>query len=330
MINLNFVKKLTKKHNRSETKARQKMKKLGLIVSLITLLTLNISLLSDLKAESKLTEVAAKTVTETNINQEIWADLKSDLYDDKKINNAPNWLVMEAPYRAHDAALVPITIKANLPKSEGDTEKKPYLKALTLVIDNNPVPIAAKIELSPKLGPLHMETRIRVNQYSHVRAIVETNDGELFMVAKYVKAAGGCSAPAMKDIDAKMASIGKMKMRQFTPKPGTELVRKDQSSKSGTREIQLMVRHPNYSGMQLNQVTGYYIPAHFVNDMEVKLDEAPLIKLEGAISLSEDPMIRFRFQTDKEQPKLEFLVKDTKDQTFKKQWQLKSLMKVGS
>lgn len=313
-----------------KTKARQKMKKLGLIVSIVTLLTLNISLLSDLKAEGKLTEVAAKTVTEANINQEMWADLKSDLYDDRKINKAPNWLVMDAPYRAHDAALVPITIKANLPKSVGDTAKKSYLKALTLVIDNNPVPIAAKIQLSPKLGPLHMETRIRVNQYSHVRAIVETNDGELFMVSKYVKAAGGCSAPAMKDIDAKMASIGKMKMRQFTPKPGTELVSKDQSSKSGTREIQLMVRHPNYSGMQLNQVTGYYIPAHFVNDMEVKLDEAPLIKLEGAISLSEDPMIRFRFQTDKAQPKLEFLVKDTKDQTFKKEWQLKSLVKVGS
>ncbi|GAA6213092.1 quinoprotein dehydrogenase-associated SoxYZ-like carrier [Hyphomicrobiales bacterium 4NK60-0047b] len=306
------------------------MKKLGIFASLITLLTLNIALISDLKAKEKLTEVAAKSVGQANINEEMWADLKSDLYDNRKINKAPSWLMMEAPYRAHDAALVPITIKANLPKSVGKENKKPFLKALTLVIDNNPVPVAAKIVLSPKLGPLHMETRIRVNQYSHVRAIVETSEGDLFMVAKYVKAAGGCSAPAMKDIDAKMASIGKMKMRQFTPKPGTELVRKDQSSKSGTREIQLMVRHPNYSGMQLNQVTGYYIPAHFVNDMEVKLDEAPLIKLEGAISLSEDPMIRFRFQTDSAKPKLEFSVKDTKDQTFKKQWQLKPAIKAGS
>jgi len=310
------------------------MRKLGFFATLITLLALNIALINDLKAKDKLTEVAAKPVEETKINQEMWADLKSDLYDDRKINKAPSWLIMEAPYRAHDAALVPITIKANLPKS-GEKEKKPFIKALTLVIDNNPVPVAAKIILSPKLGPLHMETRIRVNQYSHVRAIVETSEGNLFMVAKYVKAAGGCSAPAMKDIDAKMASIGKMKMRQFTPKPGSELVGQRESSqrensKSSTREIQLMVRHPNYSGMQLNQVTGYYIPAHFVNDMEIKLDEAPLIKLEGAISLSEDPMIRFRFQTDNEKPKLEFSVKDTKDQTFKKQWKLKSIMKVGS
>ncbi len=304
-------------------KVRYKMKKLGLFASLITLLALNIALINDLRAKEQ-------TEVDRSVSQEMWADLKLDLYDERKINKTPNWLTMEAPYRAHDAALVPITIKANLPGSISKTDKNKFLKRLTLVIDNNPVPVAAQIELSPKLGPLNMETRIRINQYSHVRAIVETNEGELFMVAKYVKAAGGCSAPAMKDIDATLASIGKMKLRQFTPKPAAELASKKKVMAANTREIQVMVRHPNYSGMQMNQVTGYYIPAHFVDDMEIKLDDDPLIKLKGAISLSEDPMLRFRFQSKNDKPTVEFLVKDTKEKTFKKQWQLKSIMKAGS
>lgn len=285
------------------------MKILGTLATLVTLLSLNIALISDLRANET--------------NQEIWTDLKTELFEKRKINTKATWLKMEAPYRAHDAALVPITIKARLPKEETS-----YLKALTIVIDNNPVPVAAKMNLSPKIGPLHLETRIRVNQYTHVRAIVETNSGELYMISKYVKAAGGCSAPAMKDIDAKMASLGKMKLRQFSPK--AESGQKQSKASKNTREIQLMVRHPNYSGMQMNQVTGYYIPAHFVSGMEIKLDDDPLIELEGAISLSEDPMLRFRFLSDKSEPNLEFVVKDTKNKTFKKQWQLKSLERVGS
>ena len=285
------------------------MRRLGVIIFLATLLMLNFALMSDLLASEQ--------------DEEVWTDLKTELFENRSINTTANWLKMEAPYRAHDAAIVPITIKASVPKG-----KNSFLKTLTIVIDNNPVPVAATMVLSPKLGPLHIETRIRVNQYTHVRAIVETSNGELYMRSKYVKAAGGCSAPAMKDIDAKMASLGKMKLRQFNPK----LMGEKTQSKAlqQTREIQLMVRHPNYSGMQMNQVTGYYIPAHFVSGMEIKLDDHPLIKLEGAISLSEDPMLRFRFQTEKPSPNLQFLVKDTKDKTFKKQWQLKGNDKVGS
>ena len=268
------------------------------------------------------TELAAANTKAVVVEDDpMWPDLKSELYEDRKINEDAKWLEMVAPYRAHDAALVPITIKAKLPN------KAQHIKKLTLVIDNNPVPVAANIELSEKLGPLHMETRLRINQYSYVRAIVETSAGELFMVSKYVKAAGGCSAPAMKDIDATIASIGKMKMRQFS---SAKIEPESKQSKINTREVQFMVRHPNYSGMQLNQVTGYYIPAHFVSEIAVKLDGEPLMKIDGAISLSEDPMIRFRFQSENEAPVLDFLVEDTKKQQFKNQWQLKPAEKAGS
>jgi len=293
------------------------LKKIIKSFSVLTVMMVSFSLIA-ISFVSAAEKVAVKGVLQ-DINLEAWHDIKDDLYDKRAINEKATWLTLEAPYRAHDAGLVPITIKAT-PQKPGQ-----YFKTLTLIIDNNPVPVAAVFNMSPKMGVLNLETRIRIDQYSHVRAVIETNDGELFMAAKYVKAAGGCSAPAMKDMDAKMAMLGKSKMRQFTPK-------KKQANKQtkSTREIQLMVRHPNYSGMQLNQETGYYIPAHYVEEMIIQVDGEQLMRIEGAISLSEDPIIRFQFQSESKQPVVNFQVRDTKEQVFKKQWELKTLTSQGS
>lgn len=250
-------------------------------------------------------------------DNEIWLDLKETVFDGKPIETKTGLIEMEAPYRAHDAALVPLTIKAPYP-APGQ-----HYKSLTLIIDNNPVPVAAVFDLSPKLGQLHLETRVRIDQYSHVRAILETSDGKLHMVTKYVKASGGCSAPSMKDMDAKMAQLGKSKLRQFSPAS-------DKQSKIPQREVQVMVRHPNYSGMQMNQATGYYIPAHYVNEIVITLDGEQLMKVEGAISISEDPVIRFRFPVTGKEPKLGLKVKDTKNKTFINEWQLKPIEQSGS
>ena len=43
---------------------------------------------------------------------------------------------------------------------------------------------------------------MRVDQYSNVRANAEVADGAPWMVGRYVKGAGGCSALAAKDQEA--------------------------------------------------------------------------------------------------------------------------------
>lgn len=245
--------------------------------------------------------------------ESIWSELKSDLFAERQIKTTATWLKMQAPIRAHDAALVPIRIETD------GLDNNQFIKSLTLIIDNNPAPVAAVFKLTSKLVPLHIETRVRINQYTYVRAIAETNEGELYMITKYVKAAGGCSAPAMKDLEASQLSLGKMKLRQFTPK-GNII----NPARLQMREAQLMIRHPNYSGLQMNQVTGYYIPAHYVSDIVFKLDGEMLMKVEGAISLSEDPSIRFRFLSKNQKSILNVVVRDTEQKTFKKQWQLQS------
>jgi len=45
-----------------------------------------------------------------------------------------------------------------------------------------------------------------------VRAVAELSDGTLHMTKKFVKAAGGCSAPAMADMALAMQRAGKMKL----------------------------------------------------------------------------------------------------------------------
>ncbi len=129
-----------------------------------------------------------------------------------------------------------------------------------------------------------ISTRVRVDMYSNVRAVLETNDGKLYMATKFVKAAGGCSAPALKDTDAALAEAGKMQIKTF-----------ETAAASPVREGQLMIRHPQYSGLQLNQATGYYIPAKFIRSVDVMRGSDLVFHLEGGISLSENPNIRFTY-----------------------------------
>ena len=98
----------------------------------------------------------------------------------------------------------------NLKKKQSNAD---YIKYVTLVADENPSPVIGKFELSLKSGKPDFSTRIRIDRYTYVRAIAEMNNGEKFMVANYVKAAGGCSAPSLADMDTVMARLGKMKMK---------------------------------------------------------------------------------------------------------------------
>lgn len=242
--------------------------------------------------------------------EEVWADLKGDLYGDRPIRDGAEWLALEAPYRAHDAAIVPVEIAALRPQGGAQS-----IRNITLVIDQNPAPVAAVFHLGPRSGLASISTRVRVNAYSHVRAIAETSDGELYMVSRFVKASGGCSAPALKDQDQSLADLGKMRLRFFTPKEPMGAT----AASRPVREAQLMIRHPNYSGLQMDQITRYYIPAHFVREIEVRQGEDLVLSVEGAISLSEDPSLRFHFLSGGAEP-IDVRIEDTEDQVFTESW----------
>lgn len=230
----------------------------------------------------------------------LWPGIQKELFGDRQIAEEDGSVHLEAPYRAEDAAIVPLTI--TVPPAIA-----PDVKTLTLVIDKNPAPVVASFRFGDAagLGERRISTRVRVDMYSNVRAIIETRDGGLHMATKFVKAAGGCSAPALKDLDAALANVGKMKVRDFKPAESSSLV----------REAQLMVRHPNYSGMQMNQVTGLYIPAKYVEHIVVRKGDALIFEMEGGISLSEDPNIRFTYAASAAGP-FSVTARDTDGNTF--------------
>nr|WP_235981504.1 quinoprotein dehydrogenase-associated SoxYZ-like carrier [Methylobrevis albus] len=211
---------------------------------------------------------------------ESWTALKSDVFGDRPLLDGTGILDIGAPYRAEDAAIVPITLDFTLPP--GDTRR---IARITLVIDENPAPVAAVFTLGEAAGVSHIETRVRINAYSHVHAVAEASDGSLYVVARYVKAAGGCSAPAGKDQALARAEMGKMRFRSFAPAEAT----------SGPEEAQLMIRHPNNSGLQKDQVTLNYIPAHFIDEVTISQGSDMILKMEGGISISEDPNFRFAY-----------------------------------
>jgi sulfur-oxidizing protein SoxY len=210
----------------------------------------------------------------------IWQKVRASLFENRPIAAAPaDLLQLEAPSRAVDAAVVPIAIRARWPQSAALHVRKLYL-----IIDANPSPISAIFAFTPDSGRADVETRVRVDDYSHVRAIAETSDGKLFMTTRFVKASGGCSAPAGADAAAALAAMGKMSFRVDGDLRGTQPVL-----------AQLTISHPNHSGLAMDQYTRQFTPAHYVRKVDVSHGGKPVFSADVDFSMSENPSFRFYF-----------------------------------
>ena len=208
-------------------------------------------------------------------------NLKELLYDDDEIIlDGSDLFSLQTPYRALDAAIVPITVNF---KQDQKTDK--FVKSLILIVDENPSPVVSKFKFNTKSGNASLTTRIRVDKYTYVRAVAEMNDNSKYMVANFVKAAGGCSAPSLADMDSVMARLGRMKMKFI-----------ETGEKNSLNKAEFLISHPNFSGMQFNQLTRSEIPAHFVNSVVIKQDDQIIFEATPDISLSEDPSFIFHYR----------------------------------
>lgn len=207
--------------------------------------------------------------------------LKQKLFNGKTIEEDNQVVEITAPYRAEDPALVPIQVTSKFPQSA-----ERYIKNVTLVIDNNPVPFAASFDFTPDSGRADIATRMRFNAYTYIRAIAETSDGKLHMAKAFVKASGGCSAPIGTDIEAAMARLGKMKFKFDS----------DKASLGQANLVQLLISHPNITGLQMDQISRMIKPAHYVDEVKVSFNGKPVLTAKTDIAISADPNFRFYFQ----------------------------------
>jgi sulfur-oxidizing protein SoxY len=238
---------------------------------------------------------AASADDEAAARSERWAELQRAIFPGRTISDGDGVIQLDAPPRALDAALVPFTI--TLP---GDKQ----IKSVFLVIDNNPGPLAGRFTFGAAADARTLKVRMRVNTYTDVHAVAEDAAGNLYAVQKFVKASGGCSAPAGPNAEESTSNLGQMKLKlvgEFAPGEPVQ--------------AQLMIRHPNFNGMQMDQLTRLYAPAHFIRTINITYDDQPVLRVESDIALSTDPVITFGFKPSR-QGRLKVEVTDSKEQSF--------------
>jgi sulfur-oxidizing protein SoxY len=206
-----------------------------------------------------------------------WQEIAKSIFGDRTIAPTDTLVKIDAPVRALDAALVPITL--TMPDNG-------QIKAVSLIIDDNPAPYAARFEFGPAADPAELKLRVRVNNYTDMHAVVETQDGKLYEAKQFVKASGGCSAPMGMSDEEAMKGMGDMRMKFADTQPGKPV------------EATLMVRHPNFSGMQMNQVSREYTPARYIDKLTVSAGDRTVFTMTGDISIASNPVINFAFKPD--------------------------------
>lgn len=226
-----------------------------------------------------------------------WLQMRAHLFGDRPIStDSANVVQLIVPDRAQDAATVPVSISTRL-----DQSATRYVRKLYLFIDANPSPMGGTFTFTPLSGRADIETRVRVEDYTWMRVVAEMNDGALYIDQHYVKAAGGCSAPA--------GGAG-ANQESFIPRAKLEV---DESVLANMPVLaRLMIQHPNSSGLAKDQLTLLDIPPYFVRRIEVSYADRPVMTADVDFTISTNPNFRFYFTPDRAAD-LKVVIVDTKD-----------------
>ncbi len=220
-------------------------------------------------------------------SDKVWEEkIRSGVFQDQVIieGAAQNVIELKAPFRAEDASIVPISVHAKMPQ-DGDL----YVEKIHIYVDKNPLPLVGIFEFGPASGQADLAMRIRVDDFSYVRAIATLNNGELYMAKSFVRASGACSAPPPKSIEDSIANLGKMKMKTIGD------IQPDKPNL-----VQLKILHPNITGLQPLRVGSRVMPPpHFVKEVDVDYNGQKVLKAALTFSVSMDPALRFFFIPDK-------------------------------
>ena len=220
------------------------------------------------------------------VNNDVWPYLQESMFGNREVAEVDvNELAITGPARASSGAQVPVTITV-------DTDR--FVK-LYLLIDNNPFQKAAEFDLTKATQTTSISTRIRMEVDSHVRAVAETADGELFMSKVAIRASGGCSGYMDVHDPELTKDLGKILYK----KKGTEQV---------TR-----IKHPMFTGLQKDLDSGGYIPEWTVKTIIWQDGDDIVLTATTYISISQDPYIKFNYAGD-----VSIHVVDTKGNEFTK------------
>ena len=220
---------------------------------------------------------------------DIWPYLKQQVFKDRVIHEDQNFLKIDGPKRASSGAQVPVTIALS--------QNTHHIKKISVFIDANPGQHAATYFLTDQSQQILINTRIRMETDSFVRAVAETENGELFMSAIPIRASGGCS--------------GYMDVHdpELTKDLGKILI------KAENNFVTSRIKHPNFTGLQKDLDSGGYIPEWIVKTIEFNHQGGKILAVENQISISQDPFLKFTLPTPL-QGEVTITAKDTKGNQF--------------
>jgi sulfur-oxidizing protein SoxY len=195
-----------------------------------------------------------------------WQNMRSQLYGARPIGESGEELSIEAPASTPDPAATPVVIRFG-------SQLSGHVRQLRVIIDNNPSPLVATMTLTAGVPLNEIDLRVRIDRFTSVRAIAETQDGRLEMRSTWVNASGGCSSPP------NAAAAGALGQIRF------------HASEDG-RAVQVSVRHPNNSGFQIDPRSGDPIPPHFIAHIRLLAAGVTVLQADTGISISENPTLR--------------------------------------
>lgn len=237
------------------------------ITGLICYLALTVSVISSANAN---------TIEPDHSSIPEWLVIKDLMFGDREIKDgSKDVLALYLNTKLDDSSTVPIMVNALM-----DQTDEMFIKTLYLVIDRNPIPTAGVFQFNPQAGKVKLETRLRFEKFSFIRAIAETNSGELYMDQRWVQVAGGCSAPSGKN--ANDPQIGKMRFRMD-----------DHIRLKEPNLVQFQIKHPNESTLAADLEPGY--DARFINKVSVQYNGKSIMSGDINFSLSDNPIFKFYF-----------------------------------
>ncbi|EFO30274.1 putative signal peptide protein [Roseibium sp. TrichSKD4] len=215
-----------------------------------------------------------------------WPDLKASLYDNRFVALSDDVVKLEFPYRSSNDARTDINVRLDAPDSS-------LISRFSLILDENPMPVSAVIDFAEPIDQFNFTATMRINGQTPIHAVAELDNGQLFMAEGYIKTSGlgACSAPPGTDPVEALKTLGQMALHIGRVKDSSSLMSTARGETQSDLELDVDIKHPSHSGMQMDQISLLYIPARYVETLEINLNGAPFATMTGSISLSENPSV---------------------------------------
>ncbi|WP_102106542.1 quinoprotein dehydrogenase-associated SoxYZ-like carrier [Oceaniglobus roseus] len=215
---------------------------------------------------------------------EAWDDVRQALFGDDYMTPAADLIAIDAPYRTDSDARTQIAATVSAPPGR-------QLESVMVILDENPMPVSAVFTMRRPLERFFFDVTMRINGPTPLHIVARTTEGQMLVAEAFVKTSGqgACSAPPGTDPKEALADLGQMTLDITDFAEPVSLASKLNPSAPHDKKLDLGIRHPSHSGLQMDQISLLFIPTRYVDSLDIDLDGQDFVDVTGSISLSENP-----------------------------------------